>query len=479
MLRNGFINNDKQKTINNYILFFCLLLISLITSYALANGNKIIAFGALGLFCGIYVILNALNFLKFGLSIVLILSLSVNGLKRLTETGFPLGTLVDLTCSLLLLVVLIGTKFNKQKIVIDSFGSILLFYAFYNILQVFNPKANSILSWFHHIRVIFTITSVYFITVGIIKSIKDVEFFLRLIIILNLILAFYGIYQELYGFLPYETKWIYSTNQYSLLYTFGKWRKFSFLSGPMIFGILMAIIGVLCLILSFGEKSKRFKIFYIFSGTVMLWAMFYTSTRTAYVLLPAGILFFAILTLKKNILIICGILLVALTFVIVAPTNNPNLYIFKTAFKPKDDASFLVRKHNQAFIRPYIQSNPFGLGLGSVGFSAAVYAPNSLLSSFPPDSEMVKVAIDLGWLGLFFYCMVWFTLLKHGIENYFSVKDSKIKNYYSAFTCVILLYLTSNYPQEAVQMESMVIISIIAGIMTKLKYLDNQNKETL
>ena len=65
-------------------------------------------------------------------------------------------------------------------------------------------------------------------------------------------------------------------------------------------------------------------------------------------------------------------------FLIVMPSSNQNILRFQTAFRPTKDASYQLREENQAKIKPFVYSHPFGGGLGSVGEWGAKFSPKSL-----------------------------------------------------------------------------------------------------
>jgi len=78
-----------------------------------------------------------------------------------------------------------------------------------------------------------------------------------------------------------------------------------------------------------------------------------------------------------------------------------------------------------------------GGGLGATGAWGQRFAPNSYLASFPPDSGYVRVAVELGWIGLFIFCLLMFTILKTGINNYYLIKDPELKTYCFAMTLMV------------------------------------------
>ena len=174
-----------------------------------------------------------------------------------------------------------------------------------------------------------------------------------------------------------------------------------------------------------------------------------------------------------------GIAAILLAVVICVPTSNQTINRFQSAFRPSDDASFNLRKMNQKRIQPYMQKHPLGGGLGSVGEWGDRFAPHSYLSSFAPDSGYVRVAVELGWIGLGLFCMLMFTILKTGINNYYKIKDPELKSYCLAVTLVVFALNFGNYPQEAlVQYPSNVYFYLVVALMTVTLRIDKQQNET-
>ncbi|NJK83312.1 MAG: hypothetical protein HC912_05325 [Saprospiraceae bacterium] len=105
-------------------------------------------------------------------------------------------------------------------------------------------------------------------------------------------------------------------------------------------------------------------------------------------------------------------------------TSNPVIFRLQSAFSPQDDSSMQLRLRNQAYIQPFIQSHPFGTGLGSVGIWGKRFNTNSWLAGFAPDSAYVRVAVECGWVGLIIYLSMFFTALLDGYSLLFSRKKS-------------------------------------------------------
>jgi len=203
----------------------------------------------------------------------------------------------------------------------------------------------------------------------------------------------------------------------------------------------------------------------------MALSMLYSGTRTAYVLIPIGIAFLAVVTLQRS-LIIASLLFFAMGAGVIlspisslGPLDSNTLFRLRSAFNPEQDASFQVRLQNQAFIKPYIHSHPIGSGLGAVGDFGTKYG--SPLGGFDTDSGFVRIAVELGWIGLMLYCALLFMLFKIGVENYHALKNPLYKNLQAGILCVVFSMVVCNYAQEAInQYPSSIVFYACMAIVT-------------
>jgi len=170
----------------------------------------------------------------------------------------------------------------------------------------------------------------------------------------------------------------------------------------------------------------------------------------------------------------------AMLVVIFIPSSNPTLVRFQSAFKPSDDASFNVRKANQKRIQPYILTHPIGGGLGSTGAWGQRFAPGSYLAGFPPDSGYVRVAVELGPIGLILFCSLIFMTLRTGIDYYYSMKDDWLKSVCLAMLLVVFALSVGNYPQEAfVQFPNSIFLYLYIAIINITMRIDKDKQKAL
>jgi len=224
-----------------------------------------------------------------------------------------------------------------------------------------------------------------------------------------------------------------------------------------------------------GPMKAYKKIILATLAMFFLYVMLFSGTRGAYPLVPLALMLLAVLKFNKQVLLFTGMGLLFVIFLIFMPSSNQNILRFQSAFRPGEDASYKVRKMNQARIKPYVYSHPIGGGLGATEYFGKKYAPDSYLANFPPDSGYVRVTVELGYIGLFIFCLMIFTILKTGINYYYKIRDPQLKSIVLAMLLVIFAWNIGNFPQEAfVQYPSNVLFYLSIALMVIVYRLDEQ-----
>lgn len=473
-----YIRSDHFNT-KSGVIFLFVLTSSLIFTYLAVKTNLQLGMMFIGVLLALPLLTLFLFNIKAGVYIVLTYSFFILGILRFVN--IPLGVSIDIMIFILFFGILIDSLGKKT---INSFNNpislLIIIWLIYNLLQALNPASVSRIAWFYTIRGMAGLFLIYFIILYAFNDLKSVKTLIKLWFFLALIAAFYGLFQEFHGLLDIEKSWVLADEERTkLIYNWGRFRKFSFFSDPTNFGILMAYTGLFCISLALGPFDLPKKILFAFMGMVMWLAMVYTGTRTAYAMIPAGVFFYGVITLNKKSVIITTSFFAIGIAIIFSPISSigvidPNsLNRIRSAFDVSNDASFQVRQVNQQFIQPFIQSHPFGAGLGSVGVWGRKFSPDSPLSKFPPDSMYVRIAVEVGWVGLILYCALLFTILKTGIKNYYKIKDPEIKAYHLGLLIVLFSLSVANYPQQAISLFPTIFIFFIASaLLVKLRTVD-------
>lgn len=418
---------------------------------------------------------------EFGLMVLLIMAYMLFTLWRFGING-PVGVIMDALQALLMIGLLIRQKRERNWSMLKGpLSTMILIWIAYNFTEVANPVTEARAAWIYTIRTVAIVLLSYFVFLFNIRSIKFVRRFLKVWLAMSVIAALYGLKQEYIGFSDLEEGYLHSDPAIAgLLFIGGHWRKFSIFSDPVSFAYNMAMSSIFCIALIAGKFAAWKK--WIFGLLIALFQIsaLYSGTRGANVLIPAALLLFAILNYNRQVLIFTCCAAVFLVLLINVPTSNPNLARFQTAFRPNNDDSYNLRKANQKRIQPYILKHPIGGGLGATGTWGQRFAPASFLANFPPDSGYIRVAVELGWVGLTIFCMMMFTAIKTGINNYYLIKDPELKTYCLGITLIIFAYNIANFPQEAlVQFPSNVFFSLDMALLTVLLRLDKEKQEQL
>ena len=468
----------KEKMFNVFGLIF-FLLSGILIALGIATTGSIFTLGVLGILIGLPVIYGIVFIPVFGITFLLVMAYLLFSVTRF-GVDFPFGTIMDGIEFLLIIGLFIKRRAPIEwRIQKDPISIMIFVWIGYNVLELINPSSNSMIAWFYTIRSVAFVMLMYFVFRFHIRTVWIIRMILKIWLFLSLLAALYALKQEYLGFSAFELEWLHSDPRISdLLFIDGHWRKFSFLSDPVAFSYNMVISSILAICL-LGATTKTWKrIILVSVACIFLWAMSFSGTRGAYVLIPAALFFYTVLNFNKIVFgaaIVAGMVLIVLIFI---PTSNPTLYRFQSAFRPSQDASFLLRKANQDRIRPYIITHPLGGGLGATGVWGKRFSPNSLLANFPPDSGYVRVAVELGWLGLFIFCLLMFIILMTSIQNYFRIRDPELKAYCLAMILIIFALNIGNYPQEAlIQFPTSIYFYLVTALASVTWQIDKETKK--
>ncbi len=465
---------------NNPFGFICLLAVGVFIAAAIALKGIVIGVLVIALLSGplalYYITTNTewslISYMTFAFTIMLLLRLGVS---------FPLGTLMDGMLLIFYLNFFIQNKIkNEWERVQSPISKWILIWIIYNLLEVGNPSATSRLAWVYTVRTVAIVALSFYIYLFNIRTKAFLKKLLKIWLFYCLLAAWYCFKQEFFGFYKFEDDYLHSDpNIMLLLYLAGHWRKFSFLNDPVVYAYNMAVASVICIALLTGPVTKKQKYILVFLIFSYSFNMIFSGTRGAFPLIPVAIMLYAIMRFSKTVLVMAIIFAIFFVGLIFVPTSNQNILRFQTAFRPNKDASYIARKINQARIKPFIWSHPMGGGLGSTGDWGKKFSPGSYLSGFPPDSGYVRVTVESGPIGLAIFCIMMFTILKTGINNYYTIRDPELKSYCLAATMGILVLNVGNFPQEAlVQYPSNTNFYLLIAVLCVSKRIDQeQNNE--
>jgi hypothetical protein len=373
----------------------------------------IIAFGQIPILTGLFLLPLAAFYLYFlflypiiGVYSCLFFAFIANGLSRYIDA--PLGISIDL----FLVLSLIATFFKrfetknweelKNPIVIA-----VAIWVVFCVFELFNPEVVSYEAWIYAVRspafyLLFTIILglLYF------KEYKETERLLHTWMVASILAALYAMKQFYIGLDEAETKWLSINASTHLLY--GNLRVFSFYSDAAQFGTAMAHTALTSIVLLFGNYNFKRKIAYFLTGAICLYAMSLSGTRGALFILLVGSLSYLILSRSYKTLLI-GTLIIGSAFFLLKFTyvgqSNYQIQRMRSAFN-LDDPSFQVRIKNQIKLSEYLESRPFGGGIGSAGYWGLRFSPDTFLAKTPVDSWYVKLWAETGIIGISLYLLL-------------------------------------------------------------------------
>jgi hypothetical protein len=467
--------------LNNPLGYLIMLGAAFVMAYMMAILPFKFSLLLLGGLIGIPVVIFCFANLHFGIIVMLFIAFFLGLAGKYTSA--PIGTSMDGMLLLMMFGLLVRlVKERDYSFAKSPITFFIIVWIYYNLLQVLNPWAESRLAWVYTVRSVALLLCLYFIACYAFRDLKRILTAVKVIVFLSFLAAVYSLKQEFMGYTPAELAWLHADpERFQLIFQWGRLRVFSFFSDPTTFGILMGYMGMFCFILAVGPYKIWQRITLAISGICMMMGMAYAGSRTPFVLIPLGLIFYLLLNFKKEIVIAAGVMLVLGAGVMMKSTSNPVLWRIQSAFKASDDASVHVRLDNQKKIQPFIQTHPVGAGLGSTGAWGKRFTPDSWLASFAHDSLYVRLAVETGWIGMLIYMGLLFTSMRIGIYYYFRCIDPVVKNLYLAVTTAVFLLAIACYPQEAITLPpTSIIFYIMLGMLVRLKDFDpNFKKENL
>ena len=431
-----------------------------------------------GLFAGLLVFLVCFIKPKYTYFISFTLPFIFFVLERKLNTNLPLGILVQ-TLSFMAVFIILAKKIANKDFSFSFFNNrvsyMIILLIVYTFIQGLNPNMHSYAGWGLVVKGSFGILAMYFSVMYFLHEDKKfLNQFINLWITLSTIAALYACYQQWFGMFEFEEKWIRAEElRFRRIFIKGSFRKFSLLSDPAAFGIFMAASSLLTIPLILRKASFLKKSLLLTCAVLMIMAVGYSGTRTAYAMIPAGLVIFALMTItNKRTLYLSAAGVALIGFVLFGPIHgNQTVHRVRTLIN-SDDPSLNVRDVNRGNIQKYIYDNPIGGGLMTTGTAGLKYNPEHDLAGFPPDSGYLKLALETGYVGLFIYSVFFFVCLQAGVSNYYRSNDEDEKVTILAlvtfvFAICIALYAQSITGQVPMSMVFWPTMGILAALKPK------------
>lgn len=457
-----------------------MLLLCVVAGFFAANKLAVITIAIGGVLISLLIIYSCLMHPLRGYYLTVLTAFFAFYPSRLLNKAIPLSTFVEV----LVVFLFMGTYWagkrdeNHKGNLLESGVTILfIINILYFIVEFFNPEMGTPAGWLFNSKRYTVYILFFFISYRLINTPDRLRYFLKFWIVMSFITAAYGCYQQWFGFLPMELNALkQDPHEFGLLFQGGVIRKFSFLDGVVTFGSLCGSMAVLTAILAIHEKRKKVRYQLMFITLILYLGMTYSGTRTFTIMVPAGMALYVLITLKnKATLMVIFVTVMTMAFIMFAPINNPTLNRMRSTFDANDE-SLGVRDMNRKRIQPYIYANPMGGGVASSGVEGMRFNPTHPLAGFPPDSGLLKLALDMGWIGLALNMLLYLMILWQGINYYFRMANEEYKTYIVAITCALFSIMVTLYAQVSIgQIPTAFFFNAVLALFKRL--LDFDEKE--
>lgn len=420
---------------------------------------------------------------SIGFYTAIALNFIILGSTRYIKLPIPIGFVMD-GMLLLTFLALIFKRFRERvnwSPINHNITILAVIWLGYFMFQLVNPEARSVEAWIAGRSTGFHFLLFVMLTFMFVNTNKRLDTFLYVWGVFSILASLKGMGQLFFGVDSAEQAWL-NNGAAQTHVLFGKLRIFSFLPDAGNFGANQGYSAVVAFI--YGMTKKGFsKIFFITVGVLGLYGMMISGTRGAIAVPFAG--FMTFLFLRKNIkLLSIGFIALAIIFVFFKYTTiangNEQIRRMRTGFDP-NNPSLLVRKKNQAKLKVYLASRPFGGGVGHGGDKAQRFVPHAFLSHVATDSWYVMIWVEMGIVGLVMHLGILFYVI--GMASYkvmFRIRDPITKLRMSALIAGMAGIMLASYGNEVLgQMPTSLLIYASMAIMTNPKIFEREPKEYL
>ena len=461
------------------LLATILLIVSVTLTYLMVNVELLLGPIIVILLLGVFLLVGIFMNYRIAIYASFFLSVFMSFISRIYVPPVPMGVVLDAFAVLAFIAIFFNKEERDWRLLKGPITVVYIIIVVYQFLQVFNPNAVGFTGWLVALRGN-TSFLLYLVFFQMLSSFEQVKKFTVLWLGLAAAVAFYGIYQEIFGLTSFEKSWVYSSvGRVQLLMIWGHMRKFSFLSDPSAFGLFTGFSGLGCLILAVGPFKSLNRLIFGFLAAIMFVSMSFSGTRTAIVMVAFGVIFYIILTIrsKATVLLMAASILggVVLLF---GPFHGSTVNRVRSTFNMEEDASMGVRDRKRIRLQEYVKTHPFGGGLNTTGTNGTKYSPgHPLAEGWDPDSGYLLTALELGWIGLIIGLSFFFVVVLKGINNYYSINDPLLKTVTLAYIVPFMALSVAHFAQDAVfQKPVYLVVTATYAIMLRMPSFEKQLK---
>lgn len=458
-------------------VFAFLVLVSLAVTYVMVHQGVMTGVLILVASLGVMLIAAMLKDYRIGFYFLFLMGVFMFYADRIVDLNFPLGTVYDALVAMIFVALFLNNKRNDWTLFKNPVTVMLSILVLYQVLQLLNPSANSIIAWLVSLRNNISIL-IYIICFQMFSTLKDVKRFTNFWLAVGLLVAFYGIFQKVFGLLPFEVAWMNAKPERIDLYIiWGQLRAFSFLSDPSSFGLFTGASALAAMVLAMGPFRTAYRLFWAVATVILLIAVSYSGTRTAFALVIIGVAFYITIMLhNRRTLVASGVIVFIGLIMLFGPFYGGTMSRLRSTFKASEDPSMAVRDVKRKRFQEYILKHPIGGGLYTVGKNGARYAPgHELAGDWDPDSGYLLTALETGWIGLLIFQGLFFGVILIGINNFFAMKDPVLRTYVLVFIVPFMALSVAHFTQDAMfQKPTNIIVYATYALVVKIRSFEKK-----
>lgn len=394
---------------------------------------------------------------KLGFYLCIFLGFVISTFERILYGILTLDWAIELLIAVVFAGIVVQKQVRREGILRNTAHPInyaLILYLVYLIIGIFNPEANSVSGALFFMRKTINLIFIYLVSLELIQTYKDIRQFFYIWVLMAALCGAYACYQHWIGFPSFEMEWLYASEERIGLYKLpdGDFRKYSTLTDPAAFGVLMACSGVLVLALILESKSWKIRIRLMAATLFLLLGMAFSGTRTANFALIGGIAIYILLRINQiRTMVFALTCTMVLLFILFVPIyDNVTINRIRSTFEFEEDASYQVREINRNRIRPYVMSHPIGGGSLTTGDTGERFFPGHPLAGFPPDSGYMKTLLENGYVGLTLVCALYFVIMQQAVRLFYRVRKPFAKAFLLAAITSLFSTFLSQYSQIAI-----------------------------
>jgi len=438
------------QTIKDSTSFVFLALLSITIAYAtgvygIQSGGIILAL--------VFIISGLLATLfwnyRVGIYILLVYIYVMFRVATFVRAVIPFGIVVDLLLFLAIIGMLVQRpagslpKGNNNPFR-SAIGYAILATFILDMIQMFNPGANDFGNSMTAFRDTVYLVLFYFLTYRYFERYTSIVNYTFFWIALSFVVALYGLHQEYFGLT--EKEWIYlrsDSRRLELYFVWGNVRKWSFLSDPSVFGMLMAFTTIFCFVIALRKFSFKVRVGAFITAVIALVAMTTSGTRTAVGMIPVGVAFYFLMTMNNpKMIVAAGLTGLMFLVYVFGPFYGATQNRIRSTFN-SDDPSLYVRDNKRDALQSYIYRKPFGSGLGMANSIS-----ERLTVTADTDSGYLRTAIDKGIVGLLVQLTLYCTLMITGIRAYYDSTDPDMKSLLAAYLAAFFALTVAAFYQD-------------------------------